>query len=97
MQKRVGLPDEQISIKPVPDVWYPADKYVPDTNHPVIVAWRDIYGIEHGGDHTAIYKNGTWRWAVGKYEEIDTLSPVTITDWTMCPDDPDYPYFDSEK
>ena len=91
MQRAVGWPDEPLPVKPVPDVWYPADRYVPDTNRPVIVAWRDNFKLEHGGDRTAIYKNGTWHWAFGE-EELVPIS-ITITDWTACPDDPNYPYY----
>lgn len=84
-----GWPEDPSPINPVPDAWYPAKLYVPEDERPVTVAWTDIFNLEHLGDRTAIYKEDGWHWAHGDQNPVS--DSIRITDWTACPEAPDYP------
>lgn len=92
-RRYLSLPDtgpgpdgKPVPVEPLQNHWYDPEKNVPKDPAPVIIAWTDIYGSPHDGDRTAVYKDGTWRWASGDQEEMHM--DVTVDAWMACPPRP---------
>lgn len=70
-------------VEPRPGRWYDPRKRVPKSDFAVTVAWTGLDGSKHGGDRTAVYRDGIWHWAFGEQDEIPM--GITVDAWTGCP------------